>query len=221
MKESKLLLLAVLISIELFGQSQEAELDSFNIERTRISRIGMSVLGGWGAANFLGGGTAYFLSDGEARYFHQMNGLWNIANLSIAIPGYLGARQPEADMGPIATLKAQAGHERVFLFNGGLDVGYIMGGLYLRELAHRFPERKARLNGYGNSFIVQGGFLLIFDAVMYALHKKHHNEVLEPILENVELSATGMRIRVPLGGGNDRASKGPRPSLSRSLNTSP
>jgi hypothetical protein len=221
MKKSKLLIIAFLIGSELFAQSQESELDSFNIERTRISRTGMSVLGGWGAANFLGSGTAYFLSNGEARYFHQMNALWNIANLSIAIPGYLGARKPEADMGPIATLKAQAGHERVLLFNGGLDVGYIMGGLYLRELAHRFPDRKARLTGYGNSFIVQGGVLLLFDAVMYGLHKKHHNEVLEPILENVELSATGMRIRVPLGRGNDRASKGSPPSLSRSLNSSP
>lgn len=200
MARSSLLFLALFLTTTLFAQGQQEELKQFNQKRTRISRVGMGVLGGWGAANFLGSGTAYFLSSGEARYFHQMNALWNIANLSIAIPGYLGSQEPEKNMGPIATLKAQSGHERVFLFNGGLDVGYIMGGMYLRELSNRYPDHDARLRGYGSSLIVQGGFLLLFDAVMFGLHKKHGNEKLEPILENVELGATGMRITVPIGG---------------------
>jgi hypothetical protein len=72
--------------------------------------------------------------------------------------------------------------------------------MYLRELARRFPTRESRLRGYGNSFIVQGGFLLLFDAVMYGLHKRHHNKKLGPILENVDLGPTGMRITIPLRG---------------------
>ncbi len=198
MRSTLILILLSLSFLSSRGQGLKDSLERFNRKRTRISRIGMSVLGGWGAANFLGGGTAYFLSHGEARYFHQMNALWNIANLSIAIPGYLGSKEPGSDMGPIATLKAQAGHERVFLFNGGLDVGYIMGGLYLRELSQRFPERKARLMGYGNSIILQGGFLFLFDAVMYGLHKHHANEKLEPILDQVDIGLSGMRIKIPL-----------------------
>ena len=202
MQRKQLLIIAcfLLSSLSVIGQSQRTELDSFNQKRTRISRTGMAVLGGWGAANFVGSGTAYFLSNGEARYFHQMNALWNIVNLSLAIPGYLGAQGPEEDMGAIATLKAQSGHERIFLFNAGLDVGYVMGGMYLRELSRRKPDNAARLRGYGNSFILQGGFLLLFDAVMYGFHKHHNNNELEPILENVELGATGMRITIPLAG---------------------
>ncbi len=199
-----LALLFLLLVSRSHAQDRQQELRDFNEERVRISRNGMLVLGGWAVANMGGSAVGWATARGEAKYFHQMNVVWNVANLSIALPGYLGSREvPE--MGPLASLEAQKGHEKIFLFNGGLDVGYIMGGLYLRELSRRYPKHENRLMGYGNSLVVQGGFLLGFDAVMYLLHRSNAQKKLQPVLDRVEIGATGLRIIFPLPGQHVRS----------------
>ena len=47
------------------------------------------------------------------------------------------------------------------------------------------PEK---FKGYGNSIILQGGFLLIYDAIIYAIHKNHGKQ-LKGLTDKVELNA--------------------------------
>ena len=62
--------------------------------------------------------------------------------------------------------------EKLYLINAGLDVVYMGVGLGLRTISFKNEKRKDMLYGYGNSIILQGGFLFAFDAVMYLI--QHH-----------------------------------------------
>ena len=52
------------------------------------------------------------------------------------------------------------------------------------ELRHRF-------RGYGQSLVLQGGYLLIYDLVMFALFKKSGKK-LDTVWKNVTITPTGM-----------------------------
>ena len=49
--------------------------------------------------------------------------------------------------------------------NMGLDVVYIVSGILLNRAEHNSSSNSELKIGYGNSLILQGGFLLIFDGV--------------------------------------------------------
>ena len=69
--------------------------------------------------------------------------------------------------------------------NAGLDVAYITGGFLMKEMAKSRESKRNILDGYGRSLILQGGFLLVFDAVLFtALQLK--NKDLTKILETVQ-----------------------------------
>jgi hypothetical protein len=67
--------------------------------------------------------------------------------------------------------------EKTLLFNAGLDVGYIMTGLYLTELSRRAGEQQERLEGYGWSLVLQGGFLLGFDLILYLVQRQSREPI--------------------------------------------
>jgi hypothetical protein len=77
-----------------------------------------------------------------------------------------------------------------------LDIAYIAGGLYLKERGLRIDKDK--FVGFGKSIILQGAFLLTFDAVMYTFHHTHAKE-LPQIVNQISLGPTGFNIRIPLG----------------------
>lgn len=82
------------------------------------------------------------------------------------------------------------------MFNAGLDVGYVLGGLYLTERAKSAAKNPERLRGFGQSIVLQGGFLFVFDLAMYLI-VNHHGRLLEPLLKNVTLTGglTGVGLR--------------------------
>lgn len=139
--------------------------------RARTQLAGMGALTGWAALNIVGGVAGNFASTGEVRYFHQMNALWNTVNLVIGAVGLASARRERArgprggpDEARRASLRAMA----TYSINAGLDVLYIMAGVTTLELG-RVHERP-RLVGYGESVVLQGAFLLAFDAALLAAH---------------------------------------------------
>lgn len=136
----------------------------------------MTVLASWSAVNLAAGTTlALTTEDPELAAFHQMNAGWNIVNAALAIPSLLGARARLADPpSPDLTesLLEQNTLEDILLFNAGLDVGYIAAGFYLTERARRNEANAEALAGFGYSLMVQGGFLLVFDLVVYALQRQ-------------------------------------------------
>jgi len=65
----------------------------------------------------------------------------------------------------------------------------MLGGLYLHERANRHTGKKRdQFRGYGNSLILQGGALLLFDGIMYHIQSRH-GRWLDKKLSGVELTA--------------------------------
>jgi hypothetical protein len=150
-------------------RAQSPPTDWLQLEQQRIDhqRTAMFVLGGWALGNIGLGLTLRSRQSGESRRFHEMNALWNAVNLGIAGFGYLSLLRQDIPPDAFASLRENTGFAKVLLFNTGLDVGYIVGGLYLRERARRPDADADQLRGYGNAILLQGGFLFVFDLVNY------------------------------------------------------
>jgi hypothetical protein len=100
-----------------------------------------------------------------------MNALWNTVNLTIGAIGLHNAgraRERERGLSFAAQREQARKTQAVYSINVALDVLYLMAGATTLELG-RVHDRP-RLVGYGASILVQGGFLLAFDALMIAAH---------------------------------------------------
>lgn len=163
--------------------------DDFNYHREEINRKGMIALGAWATGNITGSIAPAIVTKGHWSFFNQMNIYWNVTNLGIAAMGYLGAKKHRSsNLGAFATFEKQKAAEKVYLLNLGLDVGYVMTGLFLSEFSHRANKGEDVLKGFGYSMIMQGGFLLLFDLVMYLKHKNHGKRELPKLFEHVQLN---------------------------------
>ena len=138
-----------------------------NLDRLDHQRTAMLVLGGWAVGNIGLGLALRANSSGQRRRLHEMNALWNTVNLGIAAFGYYSALREPTGLDAITSWQKHVGFQNILLFNAGLDVGYLMGGLYLTERARRSGVDSDQLRGYGKSIMLQGGFLLLFDLANY------------------------------------------------------
>ena len=158
----------------------------------------MLSLGSWASMNMLGSGIGWARSNSEEnKYFHQMNVMWNLVNLGLAIPGYIKAKQDNSVKSVYHLLEAQRKTETIFLVNAGIDLAYIGSGLLLRSRAPNV-EKSSQFMGYGNSMILQGGFLLLFDWIAYSIHRKNAKNQLAPILQKIEPSDHGIGLKYKL-----------------------
>jgi len=192
----KVLRAGILILGLLMVSHSHAQLNEFNQDRLQMDKRLMLSLGSWASTNLAIGGVGWATTlKGEAHYFHQMNFIWNTVNIALAVPGYLKARKESSNLNFAETLRAQNKTETIFLINSGLDIAYMSGGLLLRSEARFNPERRDQWNGYGNSLVMQGGFLFIFDLTAYILHKRHYNKKLNGLLDQIELSQSGIGLQ--------------------------
>jgi len=184
-----LVLIGILFSLKSNAQSFE----QFNKERNQIDKRLMIGLGSWATSNFIASGIGWAkVPTGEAHYFHQMNVLWNTVNIGLAIPGYLKARKANSSLSFSETIRMQHQTEKIFLINSGLDIAYMAGGLLLRSSAKTNSSNQHQFNGYGNSLLLQGGFLFLFDLTAYIIHNNHSKKSLDKILNSVQFSSTGI-----------------------------
>ena len=180
-----LLFTGLLLSQSIFGQ-----VTNFQKEFNSINENLMLSLGSYAVVNFAISGAAYFSSEDEySKRFHEMNVMWNTVNIGLAIPGYIKAHRGGGPVTMAELVKAQKKTETIFLVNDVLDIGYIAAGIWMREVAPNQLDQEDLFNGYGNSLILQGSFLLVFDAVAYYIHHSHGKEL--PALEKVSLSTSG------------------------------
>ena len=175
-----LLLLAVQMCF-----AQEDTLYALNVHRIQLNKTNMWVLGSWAAGNIATGLVFRGSSQGNRRYFHEMNAIWNVVNLGIAGAGLYGAYTANPDLSLVESLAAQQRLEKILLFNTALNVSYMLGGAYLTERSRRPGSNADRLKGYGQSLILQGGFLLLFDTTQYLLHHNHATPVLRNLISHV------------------------------------
>ncbi|WKN33650.1 hypothetical protein PZB74_09970 [Porifericola rhodea] len=193
MKKCVLLLFFFIFLTQAYGQNNN-ELLQFNETRLKISKIGMLSLGAWAIANIATNGVLMSRTEGRQYYFHQMNTYWNIVNLAIAGFGYYNSIQSSTDGLTLSSSVSEFyGLQKMLLFNAGLDVAYVAGGLLLLEKAKSSAKRQNRFRGYGQGLILQGAFLLAFDSVMYFLMDSHASELL-PLLQ-VSTEGIGLRIQ--------------------------
>ncbi len=168
-----ILVFVIFAGIGIKSVAQTSDLLSFEKQRIKYDKQSMLVLGSWAAANMAIGAIGTNTDNNQTRYFHQMNVIWNSANMLIAGLGYLAAtREKTDDVTLTKVLLHQNNKEKTFILNAGLDLVYISGGLYLTERSRRNTD-PAKLKGYGNAVMMQGGFLLLFDVIMYNLHHQH------------------------------------------------
>jgi hypothetical protein len=152
----------------------QAHYTAYYGESQRVNNIGMVVLGSWALANISIGAYGWSHYSGQRSYFHQMNLFWNTVNLGIAgFALYSNLTTDYALLSGEELMEMQYKTQRLYLINAALDVGYVATGFFLKYLAPKYPKNEWRLQGYGNSVILQGSFLFVFDLVMYGLQHSH------------------------------------------------
>lgn len=164
-----ILLCAFVLFIPL-GSFAQADAQEFYKKSLQTQNTGMYILGTWALLNITTGAYGWKNYSGSSMYFSQMNLFWNTVNLSIA--GIALYNNFQSDFSLLSQSEVLANHTRVenlFLINAGLDLAYIGTGFLLKHFSFKYPANSRLLAGYGNSVILQGSFLLLFDAVWYAM----------------------------------------------------
>jgi hypothetical protein len=164
-----LLLLCTSFAAQAAEATPEAFLATHNMEAVRLNQTAMGVLLGWAVLNIGAGTTGHFTTEGERKAFWQANAAWNVVNLAIGGFGLYGQLTARPETWDLARSLAEGQKmEKFLLLNAGLDVGYVAFGGFLLERGLRTDS--AQLRGWGRSLLLQGGFLLLFDAVLWGLN---------------------------------------------------
>ena len=153
-------------------------LQQLNTERISMNRAAVWALTGWTVLNLSVGGLGYFTADDPTwRGFHQMNALFNVPVLGMALGSFavLAAQDPER-LDLRESLRRSGLLARGLLVGITLDVASGLLGLSLRERGLRVGSE--RLVGWGSSLLLQGGFLLLFDTALFALNTRYDARLL-------------------------------------------
>jgi len=189
--------IVLFFSISVYSQSH-ASLQDFDSKKMMINKNAMIILGSWAVGNIIIGSIYNFRLNGETKYFHQFNAMWNVVNLGIASFGYFNAiNSNPTNLSNVEIIKDFNSLQNFLLLNAGLDVAYITAGLYLRERA-RNSSKQDLFRGYGNSLILQGSFLLLFDVTLFLIHQNVANINLYPHLETFLSNGAGIVIKIKL-----------------------
>ncbi len=168
-----------------FGQTDV----EFYTKSLQNNKTGMYVLGSWALSNMAIGGFGWAGSAEKMKYFHQMNFFWNTVNLGIAGFGLINAINTDIlALTPLEMLTEHKTFENILLINAGLDIGYMGLGYYLGQRSKSREKNKHLLAGYGNSIMLQGAFLFVFDLVLYSVQRNHRLSFNDQISLDVSLT---------------------------------
>ena len=189
----RLLLVSFLVFI--FNCSFGQQYVPFNTTRVEVDKKLMLGLGTWATTNFIASGIGWSQAKTtESQYFHQMNVMWNLVNIGLAIPGYVKASKARTDLTYGQTLQQQKKTEKIFLINTCLDVAYVSSGLLLLHKSKETSPVDQRQSGYGKSILLQGGFLFLFDLTAYLTHKTHRKQLINSSIGSIGMSPTGIGL---------------------------
>lgn len=211
----KKLLTILLLFLSFHAFAQKDSLKRYNLMRINTTSHGMEILGGWGLINLGAGGylnwgtgskTVTVNIDGnqvpervssispEVKYFGQMNTIWGSVDFVTALLGYSSTqRLKNKNLSAAELLKEQEKIQKIFKVNMYLDVVYLGAGTYLRLAGD--SRNSPMMKGYGDAVLMQGGFLLIFDALMYKAEKNNGNR-LAHFLEKHPVTFNGRRVGI-------------------------
>ncbi|MDX2284229.1 MAG: hypothetical protein NW241_08705 [Bacteroidia bacterium] len=187
MPQLRITLTLALLLLGLWLPAQDSLLYRLNDQRIRANRTHMYVLGGWALGNIAAGSVLRARSTGSARYFHEMNAVWNVVNLGLAAGGLYGSYTSDpAAYGAWDTYQEQQKLEKILLFNLALNFTYMTAGAWMQERAKTASRNPERLKGYGQSLVLQGGFLLLFDTAQYLRHHSLAAPGLEQLFQHLQ-----------------------------------
>lgn len=191
----KLIFICLLFFLFVFDTFAQGSLADFNQERLQVNRIGMIVLSSWAVGNMgVNGFALRNPSSNEQAHFYRMNIFWNVVNLGLAIPGLRYSLITDPSTINLAETVGEY-HQmgKILLMNAGLDVAYITGGFLMKEMAKSREKKQNILNGYGRSLILQGGFLLAFDVVLYSVLQSK-NQKLADLLGHITVTSNSVGL---------------------------
>ncbi len=145
--------------------------ESIVSEQLLINTNAMYLLIAWAVINIISGFalSAYYKKQPVLKNLFLFNALWNIVNLGIAIGGFLFLSLLDpVEIQLKELLYTMFTVEKLVLFNAGLDLAYIAIGSYMFERG--LHHKSARLQGFGRSMWIQGGFLFLFDIILYYIN---------------------------------------------------
>jgi hypothetical protein len=176
--------------------SQEMTLPEIQDRSIRNAKHQFITLGSWAVGNMVVSGSLINRYDGSEKYFHQMNVIWNGVNLGIAALAYWDiSRRNMSGLSLSETIEKQHQLERVLLFNAGLDLAYVAGGLYMHERGRN--DGNNRLEGFGKSVILQGAFLFTYDMIFFFIQHRNAKELLR-LVDGLSLGPTGFSLVIPI-----------------------
>lgn len=188
------LFIAFLLAIPL-ANAQSFSADSANLRLTKVNNRGMLVLGGWAATNWATGVYGNLNAAGEAKYFHQMNWMWNTVNASLVAISVISNRKLPAEGHTTQSVMNRAEkYQKVFLINAGLDMMYMGAGSALIARSRRGIERADQFSGYGKSLIMQGAFLMLFDLGMFAVNRNQEHRFKINESAYLQLAPNGVQL---------------------------
>lgn len=166
--------------------------DSLAAERLNMHKTNLTILAAWAGVNIIQGSISANNAQGRDRYFFNMNSYWNLVNMGIATYGLIRMKKDLARKYSFTqNLLEQQKLEKILLLNSGLDLAYIATGLYLKERGARLNSEQSA--GFGNSLILQGAFLLVFDLVQYGNHRRN-GKILERQTARLQIGPAGNGI---------------------------
>ncbi len=175
--------------------AQDQSLLELNTNRLQLNKTNMYVLGGWAVGNIAVRGILRGSTPGTSRYLDERNVFWNVVNLGLAAGGLYGSYTTDpAMLGLWESYQEQQKLEKILLFNLALNFTYITAGGYMMERSKNTTNRPERLKGYGQSLLLQGGFLLLFDTAQYLLHHNQAQPKLEQLLSHLQVGPQGIGL---------------------------
>jgi hypothetical protein len=177
----------------LFICAQTLDLQAFNARRIKDAKTDMLLLGSWAVGNMAVSGILLGNAKGVTKGYHQMNIGWNAVNLTIAGFGYFSAlKSNPVSFDLYGTIDEHYKIQKLFLFNAGLDVGYMAAGAWLTERSKNTTKDPLQMKDFGRAIIVNGAFLFVFDLANYFIQAGHNDKI------KLLLSGNGLGLSLKL-----------------------
>jgi len=167
----KYLTFFIFIALFLKAFTQSSINDSLLIKNNFFhnQQTSLALLSGWSVANLSLTPIAtenLFNPQSKNDYFHQMNFFFNVINGAIAGYAHYEVNRRSKLSWKLSEIEEQRKKAlKSIKFNMGLDISYVLGGIILNSLVKYGDDRYPQYRGYGNSMIVQGAYLFLYDAI--------------------------------------------------------
>jgi len=165
MKSYLLLLIFLFLTQHVWGFQQWQQL---SLEKQKSEQAAMKVLLGWSTVSLAGSGILVANGNTNAAIMHAG---WAVINAGIAGVSLLSKKKLPSTH--VEYLQNEKVFNQILAINTGLDVAYVASGLALKEMGKTKRERE-----FGSAIMIQGGFLLVFDIILF---KKSGNRLTKGI----------------------------------------